>query len=115
MTNLLEMRDVTKTFHSGPLWQRETTLAVDRVSFAVSAEQPKITGVVGESGSGKTTLARLIVGLEMPSEGRIALAGKDSSDPDFDDHRRRHRCVLPQQELEHEQQCIDHEQAGHED
>jgi len=77
MTNLLEMRDVTKTFHSGPLWQRDTTVAVDRVSFAVSAEHPKITGVVGESGSGKTTLALMLLGHTMPNAGQIIYRGKD--------------------------------------
>src|SRR5436309_3458089 len=77
MTNLLEMHDVTKTFHSGPLWQRETTVAVDRVSFAVSAEHPKITGVVGESGSGKTTLALMLLGHTLPNAGQIIYRGKD--------------------------------------
>lgn len=33
-------------------------------------------GLVGESGAGKTTLARLILGLDSPSRGRILMEGK---------------------------------------
>ncbi|MFI5893855.1 dipeptide ABC transporter ATP-binding protein [Actinoplanes sp. NPDC051513] len=34
-------------------------------------------GVVGESGCGKSTLAKLVMGLVEPSEGTVAVAGKD--------------------------------------
>jgi peptide/nickel transport system ATP-binding protein len=34
-------------------------------------------GIVGESGSGKTTLARLLVGLEQPTSGRILHEGRE--------------------------------------
>jgi ABC-type glutathione transport system ATPase component len=38
---------------------------------------PQILTIVGQSGSGKTTLARLILGLERPSAGRLSLLGAD--------------------------------------
>ena len=34
-------------------------------------------GLVGESGCGKTTLGKLIVGIEKPDAGRIALDGQE--------------------------------------
>lgn len=49
------------------------TVAVDQVSFSV--RQGRSLAIVGESGSGKTTVARMIVGLERPTSGRIALGG----------------------------------------
>jgi peptide/nickel transport system ATP-binding protein len=45
--------------------------AVDRVSIAVGENES--VGLVGESGSGKTTLARLLVGLEQLTDGRIVI------------------------------------------
>jgi peptide/nickel transport system ATP-binding protein len=49
--------------------------AVSDVSLTVDVGES--FGIVGESGSGKTTLARMIVGLDHPSEGTISVAGID--------------------------------------
>jgi oligopeptide transport system ATP-binding protein len=51
-----------------------TLVAVDDVSFRVVPGQS--LGIVGESGSGKTTIARMIVGLERPTSGRIEVEGR---------------------------------------
>lgn len=77
MTPLLEIRGAVKRFQSGPLWKREQTVAVDHLSFALSAQTPTITGVVGESGSGKTTLALMVLGNVQPDQGQVIYQGND--------------------------------------
>ena len=51
------------------------TDAVEGVSLGLFRGQ--ITAIVGESGSGKSTTARMLLGLERPSNGRILLEGHD--------------------------------------
>ena len=49
--------------------------AVERVSFA--GEAGRFLALLGPSGCGKSTMLRLIAGLEEPTSGRIAIAGRD--------------------------------------
>src|SRR6476661_5570311 len=53
---------------------RGVVRAVDDISFAV--EGGKTLGVVGESGCGKTTTAKLVLGLEDPTDGTILFEGR---------------------------------------
>lgn len=76
MTALLEARHVTKIFGGG-LIKKHRTVALEDFSLSIGGEQPTITGVVGESGSGKTTMARLLLGLESPTQGEMLYQGKD--------------------------------------
>src|SRR5262249_62179462 len=55
------------------LGRRGVVRAVDGVSFAI--EGGRTLGVVGESGCGKTTTAKLVLGLEEPTEGGIRFEG----------------------------------------
>ena len=59
--NILELRNVTKTFGE--------FAAVDSVDFALQAGE--IHAILGENGAGKSTLMNLIYGLYQPSDGRI--------------------------------------------
>jgi oligopeptide/dipeptide ABC transporter ATP-binding protein len=76
MTPLLELRDVSRSFGGGALGQQRK-VALERFSFTVDQERPRVTAVVGESGSGKTTLARLLLGLIAPTEGEVLYSGQD--------------------------------------
>jgi ABC-type glutathione transport system ATPase component len=64
-------------------------VAVDDVSFEVP--EAGSLAIVGESGSGKTTVAKMIVGLERPTAGRIWACGQDRSQPSKDKVVRRRR------------------------
>lgn len=78
---VLELESVTKSFrNSDTLVDRlpwfgsdEKIWAVRGVSLEVSVGET--LGLVGESGCGKSTLARLITGLEKPTEGTVRLRG----------------------------------------
>lgn len=69
MTNLLELRNVTKVFSGG-------TVALDNISFSIDSDSPGIVAVAGESGSGKTTLGLMVLGFLEPSEGEVCYNGK---------------------------------------
>ena len=63
--------------------------ALNGVSVQVQAG--KSLGVVGESGSGKSTFARLVMALERPASGQVALLGRDLNRISADELRRARR------------------------
>ena len=63
--------------------------ALNGVSVQVQAG--KSLGVVGESGSGKSTYARLVMALERPASGQVALLGRDLNRISADELRRARR------------------------
>lgn len=67
----LTIQDVTKKYSIKA--RKSIVNALNGVT--VTVERGKTLGIVGESGCGKSTLARLIVGLEQPSEGSLTWSG----------------------------------------
>lgn len=76
MSDLLEFKNVTKTYSRG-LLSRVSTTALNDISLKLETEQPTIMTVAGESGSGKTTMAMLLLGFIKPTSGQILYKGKD--------------------------------------
>jgi zinc/manganese transport system ATP-binding protein len=50
---------------------------LDNVSFTIGAGQ--FTGLIGPNGAGKTTLLRVILGLQRPAAGQVAVLGRPRS------------------------------------
>jgi peptide/nickel transport system ATP-binding protein len=69
MDKLLEVNELTKRYSQGNLITRITLTAVDCVSFYIKPAE--IFTLAGESGCGKTTTAKIIIGFEEPTSGRI--------------------------------------------
>ncbi len=86
---VLEVAALGKAFRVRGEDGRHDLLAVDDVSFTVSAGGS--LAIVGESGSGKTTIARMIVGLQAPTAGTIAVGGNPRTRPPRGARERRAR------------------------
>ena len=71
MTTIIEVKDVTRTFGSGPT----ATAALRGVSLTVGEGQ--LVALRGRSGSGKTTLLNIVGGLDRPDSGTVRVDGKD--------------------------------------
>ncbi len=69
MENLLEINGLTKVFSQGSLISRTRITATDHVTFNIKPAE--IFTLAGESGCGKTTAARMILGFEEPTSGKI--------------------------------------------
>ena len=76
MTNLLEVRNVKRSFPRG---SGEELLVLDDVNMTL--KQGEIVGLLGRSGSGKSTLLRLIAGLARPQGGSLTYMGAPIEGP----------------------------------
>ena len=73
MNHILQLNNVSKTFESGPFWNRNKNNAVKNISLILGEKESQFLGIVGESGSGKSTLALLILGFLSPTKGDVKL------------------------------------------
>jgi ABC-2 type transport system ATP-binding protein len=88
MTNTVEVTGLSKWF--GP------KVAVSEVTIGFG---PGVTGLLGPNGAGKTTLMRVIAGLQVPSQGTIAVLGKD---PRIDPSVYQSMTLVPEDEAVYE-------------
>lgn len=68
-TALLELRNISQTYGTGP----RRFVAVDNVSLSV--DEAEFVALVGPSGCGKSTLLRITTGLQPPTEGQVLYRG----------------------------------------
>lgn len=97
MVPFLELDQVTKVYHGGPLGRRERTVALDRLSLTIPDpdQRPTILTVAGESGSGKSTLANLLLGHTRPTGGQLRYRGTPLRRLGGADRKRFRREVQP--------------------
>lgn len=70
---VLSLSGVRKRYASGSFWRRSTHEVLRGVDLEV--RRGEVVGLIGASGEGKSTLARLVLGLEGPTSGRILIKG----------------------------------------
>lgn len=83
---------VRKVFHQ--TGSGEAVVAIDRLDFRIA--QGEMVAIVGQTGCGKSTFLNLLIGLDRPSQGRIAIDGRTPYD-DFH-HFRGHLAAVFQQD-----------------
>ena len=63
---MLELKEISKNFGD--------VKALDEISLKIN--EGEILGLVGPNGSGKSTLLKIMLGITMPSSGKVFLAAK---------------------------------------
>ncbi|EJO95815.1 ABC transporter ATP-binding protein [Pseudomonas sp. GD04158] len=81
-SSILAARNLSKVVTSA---EGELTILHD---LDLSLEKGDSLAIVGSSGSGKSTLLGLLAGLDLPSAGKVLLAGKDIGELDEDQRAR---------------------------
>ena len=76
MTNLLEIKNLSFTVPE----DSDAREIIRDVSLRVPAG--RLVAVTGPNGGGKSTLAKLIAGIERPTQGKILFKGEDMTDWD---------------------------------
>ncbi len=78
----IEVQALRKVFHQAGTG--EAVVAIERLDFVVA--QGEIVAIVGQTGCGKSTFLNLVIGLDRPTDGRIAIGGRVPYD-EFDHFR----------------------------
>lgn len=65
---MIDLEHVSKLYSNGTIALRDITLHIDQGEFVL---------LTGRSGSGKSTLLKLLYGAELPSAGKVTMAGEN--------------------------------------
>jgi peptide/nickel transport system ATP-binding protein len=78
----LELKSVSKTYQisQGIFGKPKPLQALDDVN--IQLRKGEVLGLVGESGCGKSTLAKILLGLEQPTQGEVLVYGQPYSTHD---------------------------------
>lgn len=76
-TPVVELRHVTKTFHSGHRLRGGHTRTRALRDFSLRVAHREVVALVGESGAGKTTAGRVALGQERPDDGTVLFEGAE--------------------------------------
>ena len=91
MNNILEVRNVNKSFKNKGLFAKEKTQILKDVSITIP--ENTTVGLVGERGSGKSTLANIIMGLLSKDSGVIIFDGKNIDQLDSKEKKKMYNNV----------------------
>jgi dipeptide transport system ATP-binding protein len=108
MTNLLEVKDLRKTYELRRLFAKPGLVkALDGVSF--SLEKGKTLAVVGESGCGKSTLAKCLMLIEDITGGNAVFEGRDLTETPPQEWRKQVQMIFqdPYSSLNPRRKCLD--------
>jgi NitT/TauT family transport system ATP-binding protein len=90
----IDVAGLRKVFHQ--TGTGEAVMAIDRLDFTIG--QGEMVAIVGQTGCGKSTFLNILIGLERPTEGRVAIGGRTPYD-DFDHFRGVLAAVFQQDRL----------------
>lgn len=80
---MLELRDVSFKVEE----ETKEKGILEHVSFTL--EDNRFIAITGPNGGGKSTLAKIIAGIEKPTEGRLYLDGEDITDLNITERAKR--------------------------
>jgi peptide/nickel transport system ATP-binding protein len=88
-TTFLHTEDLTKVYKisAGIFKGKQSLTAANGINIDIN--QGEVVGLVGESGCGKSTVAKIILGLEKATTGKVYFAGAPISDMDRKEISRR--------------------------
>jgi len=78
MSDILKIENLTKTYSDSSIFGGKTSTPVLK-GVSLSVKEGETFGLLGPSGCGKTTLAKIVLGLETMTSGKVIIDGKDIS------------------------------------